>query len=73
VKSLTTQQKRVLIWLARYQRKNFTTPSYAEIAKAFDVSANSIGLHIKALEKKKFIKRSPHTNRSIVVLKLSDK
>ena len=72
METLTQQQKRVLMWLTQYQKQNLTTPSYAEMAKAFEISINTIKGHIDELQKKRFIKRSLHAKRSIVVLKIED-
>jgi len=69
MRELTTQQRRILIWLSRYQQKNFTTPSYKEMAGAFGISVNTIKQHIHALQKKEFIRRNANAKRSIVVLK----
>jgi len=67
-KTPTTQQNRVLMWLTKYQKQNLTTPSYAEMANAFEISINTIKGHIDELQRKGFIRRSQHAKRSIVVL-----
>jgi len=69
MKDLTNQQRRILIWLTRYQKKNFNTPSYAEMATAFGISVNTIKEHIHRLHKKEFINRDKYKSRSIIVLK----
>ncbi len=71
--NLTTQQQRVLMWLTQYQKKNLTTPSFADMAEAFGVSINTIGQHIKQLEEKGAINRNPHAKRRIEVVAQKEK
>lgn len=65
----TTKQKEVLEFIREFIKVNSYPPSYAEIARRFEVQINVIQKHLDSMEKKGMIRRTKRVARSIVVLK----
>lgn len=67
---LTESQKRVYDYIVSYIESNGYSPTLLDIQKGLGFnSPNAAASHVKALDKKGFIKTSPRIARSIVVLK----
>ena len=63
---LTTRQRQVLNFIRRSLQKNGIAPTRAEIADAIGFQSKNAALdHLKALERKGFIKRAPNKHRGI--------
>lgn len=69
MKSLSKRQAEVFNYITDFQKKNGYSPSLSEIANFFDVSTPTIHQHVSYLEKKGFITRSKHKNRSFQIKK----
>ncbi len=68
---LTDKQLEIYELLKKEIRKNGYPPSVREICKSMNLkSTSTVHLHLTALEKKGFIKRSPLKNRSIEILEV---
>ena len=69
MKKLTTKQNNVLKYINKFIKDFKIPPTCQEIRAGLGyASANSITGYLNALEKKGYIKRTPKTARSIVVL-----
>ncbi len=66
---LTERQKEVLEFIEDYMRKNGVAPAIREIAERFGIHIRAVQDHIKALERKGYIKKLPGKGRGIVLLK----
>jgi repressor LexA len=63
---LTRKQKRVFDFIVRTIQDRGYPPTIREIGEEFSISStNGVRDHLKALVKKGYIKRSPHTSRGI--------
>ncbi len=66
---LTALQADVLAYLIEFRQEHQVTPTRVEIADRFGwQSANSANAHIKALERKGFIRVRPNMSRGIFVV-----
>jgi len=66
---LTEKQQKVLQYLIDFNRENGYQPSIHEIADNFKYkSTNSVDGHLKAIERKGFIKRTHKISRAIKIL-----
>lgn len=64
---LTARQQEVLAWIRANSR--LYSPTVREIAKALGIrSPNGVTCHLKALERKGVIRRSPRSSRGIEVI-----
>jgi repressor LexA len=70
MEGLTKKQKNILLFVKEYVQKNLYQPTRKEIGDKFDVTGVAITHHMKALEKKGYIKRIDR--RSIKFLKEID-
>lgn len=69
---LTPRQQLVLDYIREFVAKHQYAPTIREIADEFGItSPNGVMCHLKALEKKGHIKRSPIASRSIVLTERS--
>jgi repressor LexA len=68
MKRLTKRQREVLDFIKLYINTNKYPPTVREIAKSFEISVKGGYDHIKALEKKNFIKCNFKRSRAIEVL-----
>ena len=67
-KPMTARQEQVLEFIR--QNSGLYGPTVREIALAFSIrSPNGVVCHLKALEKKGLIKRTPHSSRGIEVVR----
>jgi repressor LexA len=65
----TARQKAVLDFIVQYTRREGSPPTLREIGKAFGIrSTNGVNDHLRALERKGYIRRRDMLSRSIVVL-----
>ncbi len=63
---LTAGQNRVFDYIRSYIRENQKPPTFAEIGEALSIrSTNGVHKHIAALERKKYINRTPRVSRGI--------
>jgi repressor LexA len=68
--SLTRKQKEVLDYIEAFMTAKGYSPSIEEIAAHFGFSSpNAVFKHLKALEKRGYIRRHSHAARSIEILK----
>ncbi len=67
--SLTPKQLRVLTFIRDFTRAHGYSPTMQELADEFQVSKVTVFEHIAAVQRKGYLKRSPHKARS---LQLSD-
>lgn len=68
---LTIRQQDVLSFIAAFAATNSFPPTLREIGSEFKIAPSSVLDHLKALEKKGFIKRLPFKPRCLEVLKKS--
>lgn len=69
MKSLTTQQKRVLAVVADHVAANGFPPTMREIGQALELpNVTAVRCHLEALEKKGYITKEPNKARSICVV-----
>jgi repressor LexA len=68
MRELTLRQQEVLDFLKDYIEKNSYPPTVRETAKAFSISVKGAYDHIKALEKKGFIRLQENRSRAMEVL-----
>ena len=66
---LTMRQEEVLVFIYSFLDMNGFPPTLREIGRHFHIAASSVFEHLKALERKKFIKRLPLKSRCLEVLK----
>ena len=66
---LTSRQQSVLKFIASFSRENGFPPSIREIGISFKIAPSSALDHLKALERKGFIKRHPLKPRCLEILK----
>ncbi len=66
---LTKRQKEILEFIEDYLEKNGVAPALREIAGRFGIHIRAVQDHLKALERKGYIKKLPGKGRGIVVLK----
>ncbi|MBI4431344.1 MAG: transcriptional repressor LexA [Candidatus Omnitrophica bacterium] len=69
MKRLTTKQREILAYIARFMRKTGYPPTVREIGKHFGIAASSVFDHLKALEAKGALKKTEGKSRSLVVAK----
>lgn len=68
MKELTERQKEILDFLSSFIEKNSYPPTVRETAKAFSISIKGAYDHIKALEKKGFIKLQENRSRALEIV-----
>ena len=69
MKGLTSRQREILEFIARYMEQHGYAPSYQEIADAFGIaSKQGVVRHLEALERKGYIEKSGATARSIRIV-----
>ena len=65
----TARQRAILEWIHSYVQREGSPPTLREIGKAFGIrSTNGVNDHLRALERKGYIRRRDMLSRSIVVL-----
>lgn len=72
MKGLTKRQKEVLAFISAFIREHKYPPTIREIADNFNITAKGGYDHIKALEKKKYLRCIMNRSRTIEVLSPSD-
>jgi len=73
MKGLTKRQQAVLKFIKSYIASHKFPPTIREVAEHFDISVKGSYDHIKALEKKKYIKCNVNRSRAIEVILDEDK
>lgn len=68
MKTLTYRQQQVFNYVREYISSHKYSPSFREIAKAFNITAKGAHDHVRALEKKNCIKRTLNRSRSIEIM-----
>lgn len=71
-KGLTEKQAEVLRAFILMSRDKGYQPSLDELSERFGITKKGISDHLKAIEKKGFIKITPRKNRSIEIINRSD-
>ena len=72
MRGLTERQKKVLNFIEEYMDKHGYSPSIRDIARRFRITPRGAQLHLIALEKKGYIKRSGKKARSITISKRTE-
>lgn len=72
MKDLTDKQNSVFEFIAKAIREKGFPPTIREIGEQFGISAKGAYDHLKAIEKKGFLRTSKNQSRAIEILKLSD-
>ncbi|MBN1699232.1 MAG: transcriptional repressor LexA [Spirochaetales bacterium] len=72
MKGLTHRQKEVFDYINEYIKTRKYPPTVREVANHFDISVKGSHDHIKALEKKNYIRCNFNRSRAIEVLKMND-
>lgn len=67
--TLTSRQNEIFSFLKNFAQKNGFAPSIREIGDNFHIAPSSTLAHLKALEKKGYIKRVPAKSRCLEILK----
>jgi repressor LexA len=63
---LTDKQRAIFDFVREFHKRNGYPPSYDEMSAHFKVFRNCIQQHLKAIEKKGYIKRTPNVARGLV-------
>ena len=66
---LTTKQREILIFINQYTQANSVPPTVREIGGKFRIASSSVFGHLKALQRKHFIRRKPFRSRCLEILK----
>jgi len=66
---LTSKQQAILKFISFFSGENGFPPSLREIGTSFKIAPSSVLDHLKALERKGFIKRHPFKPRCLEILK----
>lgn len=66
---LTARQHEILAFVSLFMNANGFPPSIREIGANFSIAPSSVLDHLKALERKGFIKRLPSKSRCLEILK----
>ena len=69
---LTSKQLEILNFVSSYKSEKGFPPSIREIGTFFKIAPPSVLDHLRALEKKGFIRRVPFKPRCLEILKLED-
>ena len=69
IHQMTHRQNEIFSFLQHFAQKNGFAPSIREIGEYFHIAPSSTLDHLKALEKKGYIKRVPAKPRCLEVLK----
>ena len=65
----TLRQRMILDWIADFAAVHGRSPSVREIGRAFGIrSTNCVSKHLRALERKGCLKRTPSTYRGLAVV-----
>ena len=72
MKALTDRQKAVLDWIVGFVREHGMPPTLREIGGAFGISSPGVLGHLRALERKGYLKRGNLGARSLEVVCASD-
>lgn len=65
---LTKRQAEILKWVKGYIGQHGYAPTMEEIAEAFGLWRTGVSQHLSLIERKGYIKRTPHVARGLVVL-----
>jgi repressor LexA len=68
MEGLTDRQKEILAFIVRYLKKAGFPPTSSEIASEFGFNLTAAVQHVRVLEQKGFVKRTPSVARGIRVL-----
>ncbi|MFQ3621071.1 MAG: transcriptional repressor LexA [Spirochaetales bacterium] len=68
MKTLTYRQKQILDYIRSYIDEHQFPPSMREISERFSISVRGAYDHVKALERKKFVRLDANHYRSLVIL-----
>jgi repressor LexA len=71
-KALTDRQQLILGFVQSFTQGHGYPPSIREIGEQFSISPPSVLSHLKAIERKGFIRRMPFKPRCLEVLKQKD-
>ncbi len=72
MRNLTARQKEVLDFLAHFIEQNGYPPTRREVAAHFGISVKAVFDHVKALEKKQYIRCGENQSRAIELIQDSD-
>ncbi len=72
MKELTVKQRKIFEYLERYALEKGYPPTIREVGEAFQITAKGAYDHLKAIEKKRYIKCIRNRSRAIEILKSSD-
>ncbi len=67
--SLTQKQLEIFAFIISFSKENGYSPSIREVGAFFHISPPSVLDHLRALEKKGFIRRLPFKSRCLEILK----
>ena len=65
---LTTRQKEFYDWIAEFIRSHGYAPSIRDIGDHFGITINGVACNLRIIERKGWIRTTPRTARSIVLL-----
>ena len=66
---LTIKQRKILVFITHYSQNNGVPPTVREIGGEFHIASSSVFGHLKALERKNYIRRKPFRSRCVEILK----
>ncbi len=69
VQALTERQYQVFLFLKLFLRTHGFPPSLRDIGEHFRIAASSVLDHLRALERKRFIRREPLKPRCLEILR----
>lgn len=72
MKDLTEKQKQILDYISKFTKEKNYPPSIREIADQFQITPKGAYDHLKAIEKKGYIRTEKNRSRAIELLKYTD-
>jgi repressor LexA len=67
MKELTKRQRAILSWIKQFISEHGMPPTVREIGAAFEIGSSSVFDHLKALEKKGYLRRGDLGARSLII------
>ena len=66
---LTDRQLKILVFIKKYSQLHGFPPAIRDIGQEFQIAPPSVLSHLKAIERKGFIRREPFKPRCLEILK----
>ena len=70
MKELTEKQKKILVYVDEYSKEQGYPPTFREVGEYFDITPRGAQEHLKAIEKKGYVRCHQNLSRAIEILPL---